>query len=181
MYVPKKIFFTKGVGFHKEKLTSFEMALRNAGLAPYNLVAVSSIYPAGCVTIPAEEGLKELAPGQIVHAVYSRQQTSEANRMISASIGVALPRDNKSYGYLSEHHAYGETEKQSGDYAEDLAAEMLATTLGLEFNADSSWDEKRQIWKISDKIFESRNITATAVGSEIDKWTTVLTAAVLLP
>src|SRR5207302_2033465 len=54
--VPKKVFFTKGVGVHKEKLASFEMALRVAGLAHCNLVLVSSIYPPGCKIIPKEEG-----------------------------------------------------------------------------------------------------------------------------
>ena len=38
--VPKKIFFTKGVGKHKERLTSFELALRDAGIASQNLVRV---------------------------------------------------------------------------------------------------------------------------------------------
>lgn len=181
MYVPQKIFFTKGIGVHREKLTSFEMALRNAGIAPYNLVSVSSIYPAGCKTIEREEGLKELVPGQIVHAVISRAQTNEPSRMICSSIGVALPTDDNAYGYLSEHHAFGQTEERSGSYAEDLAAEMLSTILGDEFDMDSDWDEKRQIWKISGKIVESRNITASAVGDSKGRWTTVITAAVLLP
>ena len=39
-YVPKKIFLTKGVGKHREKLSSFEMALRSAGIAQFNLVRV---------------------------------------------------------------------------------------------------------------------------------------------
>lgn len=181
MYVPTKIFFTKGTGTHREKLTSFEMALRNAGIAPYNLVSVSSIYPAGCKTISREEGIKELIPGQIVHAVISRSQTNEPARMINASIGVALPTDDNAYGYLSEHHSFGQTEEQSGSYAEDLAAEMLSTILGDEFDPDSDWDEKRQIWKISGKIVESRNVTAVAVGDVKGRWTTVLTAACLLP
>ena len=181
MYIPSKMFFTKGVGRHKEKLTSFEMALRNAGIAPFNLVSVSSIYPAGCKTVEREEGLKELIPGQIVHAVISKSQTNEPARMINASIGVAIPTDNNVYGYLSEHHGFGETEEHSGNYAEDLAAEMLSTILGDEFDPDSDWDEKRQIWKISGKIVESRNITAVAVGNNKGRWTTVLTAAILLP
>jgi arginine decarboxylase len=181
MYVPKKIFFTKGIGIHKEKLTSFEMALRNAGIAPFNLVSVSSIYPAGCVTVEREEGLKQLVPGQIVHAVIARSETNEPSRMINASIGVALPKDEHAYGYLSEHHSYGETAEHSGNYAEDLAAEMLSTILGDEFDPDSSWDDKRQVWQISGKIVESRNITAVAVGDEKGRWTTVLTAAIMLP
>jgi len=181
MYIPQKIFFTKGSGVHKEKLTSFEMALRNAGIAAFNLVAVSSIYPAGCKIVERDEGLKELTPGQIVHAVYTKQETNEPFRRIVASIGMARPKDTAFHGYLSEHHAFGETAEDSGNYAEDLAAEMLATILGVEFDPDSSWDEKRQIWKISDKIVESRNITAAATGDENGKWTTVVTAAVLLP
>ena len=43
--VPKRLFFTKGVGKHKERLTSFELALRDAGIAAQNLVRVSSIFP----------------------------------------------------------------------------------------------------------------------------------------
>ena len=101
--------------------------------------------------------------------------------MINASIGVAIPTDDNAYGYLSEHHGFGQTEEQSGSYAEDLAAEMLSTILGDEFDPDSDWDEKRQIWKISGKIVESRNVTACAVGDEKGRWTTVLTAAILLP
>ncbi|RMH63215.1 MAG: arginine decarboxylase, pyruvoyl-dependent [Calditrichaeota bacterium] len=181
MYVPKKIFFTRGLGIHKEKLTSFELALRNAGIAPFNLVGVSSIYPAGCVIVDRDEGLRELIPGQIVHAVYSKIETNEPHRLIASSIGMARPRDENAYGYLSEHHGYGETEEQSGNYAQDLAAEMLATILGVEFDPDSSWDEKRQIWTISNKIVETRNITQAARGDAAGRWTTVVTAAILLP
>ncbi|MGD9897613.1 MAG: pyruvoyl-dependent arginine decarboxylase [Calditrichaceae bacterium] len=181
MYIPSKIFFTKGVGKSREQLTSFEMALRNAGLAPFNLVAVSSIYPAGCEIIDREDGLKEMTAGQIVHAVYSRNATNEPNRLLAASIGVAIPKDVTAYGYLSEHHSFGEIEKKAGDYAEDLAAEMLATILGVEFDPEASWDEKRQIWQISDKIVQTSNITQCANGDENGWWTTVFTAAVLLP
>ncbi|HJU63692.1 MAG TPA: pyruvoyl-dependent arginine decarboxylase, partial [Candidatus Binatia bacterium] len=49
--IPKKCFFTKGVGVHKERLASFELALRTAGLAYCNLVLVSSIYPPFCKRI----------------------------------------------------------------------------------------------------------------------------------
>ena len=181
MYVPSKIFLTRGVGRHPEELTSFEMALRDAGIGPFNLVGVSSIYPAGCKLVSREEGLAELMPGQIVHAVYSRNATNEPNRLISASIGLAIPKDKTAYGYLSEHHAYGQSAKVAGDYAEDLAAEMLATVLGVEFDADLSWDEKRHIWKISDKIVTSQNITMAATGDKDGRWTTVVAAAILLP
>lgn len=181
MYVPRSIFLTKGVGKSKEKLTSFEMALRTAGIGPFNLVSVSSIYPAGCKLIGREKGLKELTPGQIVHAVYSKNATCEPGRMISASIGLAVPKDSNAYGYLSEHHGFGESTEKAGNYAEDLAAEMLATVLGLDFDPDLSWDEKREIWNISGKIVKSRNITQAATGDKNGLWTTVIAAAILLP
>ncbi|HFB67869.1 MAG TPA: arginine decarboxylase, pyruvoyl-dependent [Calditrichae bacterium] len=181
MYVPKKMFFTKGVGHHKEKLASFEMALRNAGIAPFNIVEVSSIFPPYCEVIPFEEGIKELQHGQIIHAVLSKNATNEPHRLIAASVGVSIPADRSMYGYLSEHHSFGEDEQKAGDYAEDLAAQMLATILGVQFDPNSSYDEKKEIWRISGKIVETRNITQVAVGNPDGLWTTVIAAAILLP
>ena len=43
--IPKRMFFTKGVGYHRNKLQSFELALRDAGVEICNLVTISSIYP----------------------------------------------------------------------------------------------------------------------------------------
>lgn len=181
MYVPQHIFLTRGVGRSREKLTSFEMALRNAQIASFNLVSVSSIYPPGCKLITPQEGLKKLCAGQIAHAVISKNATSEPNRQIAASIGVAIPKDNSSYGYLSEHHSFGETGITAGDYAEDLAAEMLATILGVQFDVNGSWDEKRQQWKISGKIVRTRSVTQSARGDKNGLWTSVVAAAILLP
>lgn len=178
--VPSKMFMTKGVGRHKEYLQSFEMALREAGIAEYNLVSVSSIFPPNCKKIPREEGKKYLKPGQVLFCVMARQATNEPNRLISASIGLALPAESNQYGYLSEHHAYGETATKSGDYAEDLAATMLATTLGLEFNADAAWDEREQVYKTSGKIIKAINNTQSAEGHKDGLWTTVVSAAVLI-
>src|SRR5262245_57900668 len=178
--VPKRIFFTKGVGVHKEKLASFEMALRVAGLAHCNLVLVSSIYPPGCKVVPKEEGLKFLRPGEIVFAVYDRESSNEPNRLIAASVGVAIPAEPSMHGYLSEHHSFGETDEKAGDYAEDLAASMLATTLGIEFNSESDWHEREQLFKMSGKIVRTSNITQTAVGNKDGLWTTVFAAGVFI-
>ncbi len=178
--VPKKVFFTKGVGVHKEKLASFEMALRVAGLAHCNLVLVSSIYPPGCKTISKEEGLKLLRPGEIVFAVYDRESNNEPNRLIAASVGLAIPADASMHGYLSEHHSFGETDEKAGEYAEDLAASMLATTVGIEFNPELDWDEREQIFKMSGKIVRTTNITQSAVGNKDGLWTTVFAAAVFI-
>jgi arginine decarboxylase len=181
LYVPTRMFFTKGVGRHKEYLQSFELALRGAGIEKCNLVSVSSIYPAGCKRITKEEGLKELQAGQITFCVMARNSTNEPNRLIAASVGVAIPADTTQYGYLSEHHPFGETEKVAGDYAEDLAAQMLATTLGIEFNPDTGWDEREQVFKMSGKIVRTFNVTQSAEGEKTGLWTTVIACAILLP
>ena len=179
-FVPKELFFTKGVGKHREKLTSFELALRAAGIAACNLVRVSSIFPPGGKIISRSAGTKRLKPGQVTFVVMSEAASREPHRLIAATIGVAIPRDAELYGYLSEHHSYGENEKTAGDYAEDLAAEMLATTLGLDFDPDTSWDEKKEVYRLSNKIVRTQNVTQTSVGDKNGLWTTVIAAAVLV-
>ena len=178
-YMPKKLFFTKGVGTHKEQLHSFELALRDAGIEKCNLVQVSSIVPPGCQMISRSEGLKKLKPGAITFCVLSRCCSNEPHRLISASVGCAIPTDNKTYGYISEHHSFGYNERQTGDYAEDLAAAMLASTLGIDFNVDESWDEKKELFKISGKIVRTRNTTQSTV-LKTKNFTTVLAAAVFV-
>lgn len=179
--VPQKIFFTKGVGKHKEKLQSLELALRKAGIEICNLVSVSSIFPPNCKIITKSQGIKLIQPGQIVFCVMSTNATNEPNRMISASVGLAVPAEPNHYGYLSEHHAYGETDEISGDYAEDLAASMLASTQGVEFDPEKNYDERKEIYRMSGKIVKSRNTTQSAKGDKNGLWSTVVAAAVLLP
>jgi arginine decarboxylase len=178
--VPQKIFLTKGVGVHKEQLQSFEMALRDAGIAPFNLVTVSSIFPPGCKMVSKEEGLGYLKHGEIVYCVMSRNATNEPNRLIAASVGMAVPADASVHGYISEHHSFGQTGEKAGEYAEDLAASMLASTQGIEFSPEQAWDEREQLFKLSGKIVKTTNITQSAEGNKNGLWTTVVATAVLI-
>lgn len=178
-FIPKRIFFTKGVGRDITKLGSFEMALRDAGIEKQNLVYVSSIFPAGCKEVSREQGLETLAPGEITYVVIARSETNENARLIASAIGVALPSDRDHYGYLSEHHAYGESAEVAGDFTEDLAATMLAKTLGIEFNPDLAWNEKEEVFKASDRIFKTKSIVQSAQGKR-GTWTTTVACAVLL-
>ncbi len=178
--VPKRLFLTRGAGKHKERLTSFELALREAGIAAQNLVRVSSIFPPQAKLIPRKEGLKYLSPGEVVFAVVAENSTREPHRLIASSIGVAIPADRDTYGYLSEHHSFGESDEQAGEYAEELAAEMLATTLDVEFDPEKSWDEKKEIYRISNKIVRTTNITQSAIGDKRGLWTTTIAAAILI-
>ena len=180
MFVPSKLFFTKGVGIHKDRLASFELALRKAGIEKCNLVYVSSIFPPKCRQISTSAGLKQLQSGGITYCVMARNETNEPNRLVSAAIGLALPKDSEDYGYLSEHHAYGETQEKTGEYAEDLAATMLATTLGIEFDVTLAWQEREQIYKASGKIIRTKHTCQSAEGNKYGLWTTVISAAVFL-
>lgn len=179
--VPQKVFFTKGVGKHKERLESFEAALRDAGIEKFNIVSISSIFPPGCKIVSKTEGLAELHPGEIVFCVLARNETNEPNRLLVASVGLAIPTEISNHGYLSEHHSFGETEERAGAYTEDLAASMLASTLGLEFDSDQAWDEREQIYKMSGKIVKSMNTTQSAIADKNGLWTTVISAAVFVP
>ncbi len=176
---PTQLFLTKGVGKHKYKLKSFESALRQAGVAQQNLVQVSSILPPKCKIISKNEGIKYLTPGAISFCVMARCDTNEHGRLIASSIGVAIPKDRKNWGYLSEVHGYGMKKLEAEDMAEDLAAGMLGTTLGLEVNPDQAWSEKEQVYKSSGLIIKTTNITQTARG-EKDLWTTAVAIAMFI-
>lgn len=179
-HVPSRIFLTKGVGVHKDKLASFELALRQAGIEKCNLVYVSSIFPPACKMTPRDKGIAELKAGQITFCVMARSETNEPNRLTSAAIGLALPADKQNYGYLSEHHAHGETADKTGEYAEDLAATMLATTLGIDFDSSKAWDERKQLYLSNEHIFKTTHICQSAEGNKHGLWTTVIAAAVFL-
>ncbi|MDA4123858.1 MAG: pyruvoyl-dependent arginine decarboxylase [Thaumarchaeota archaeon] len=177
--VPKYYFLTKGVGRDRENLASFEAALRDAGISKYNLVTVSSIIPPNCVKIAREQGVSMLKPGEIVFLVLARNSTNEDHRLVAATIGLALPSHPDEVGYLSEHHSFGETDEVAGDYSEDLAASMLATTMGIPFDINAAWNEKEQVFKASGKIIRTTNITQSAVGDK-GVWTSVVAAAVFI-
>jgi arginine decarboxylase len=181
MFVPTKMFFTRGKGVARERLTSFEAALRNAGISQYNLVTVSSIFPPYCRVITREHGTSLLHPGEITYCVMARNDTCEPGRLVAAATGVAIPKDPSRYGYISEHHSFGQTRTEAGDYAEDLAATMLATIIGApSFDPDKSYDERKELWKISNHIVRTLNTSQSARGARNGDWTTVLAAAVFV-
>ena len=178
--VPKEIFLTKGVGKHHTKLQSFELALRHAGIEKGNLVRVSSILPPNTKIIPRIKGLEELHAGEITFVVLAEASTDEPSRLVGAGIGVAQPANGLTYGYISEHHGCGMTEEKLSDRVEDMAATMLATTLGIEFDPQLAYDERKELYKMSGKIVRTRACVQTAEGDKNGLWTTVIAAAVML-
>ena len=178
--VPRFYFLTNGVGRHKESLSSFELALRDAKINRFNLVTVSSIVPPACKRLTREQGVEMLKPGEIVFLVLARNSTNEPHRLVASSIGVAIPANRSEYGFLAEHHSYGQTDEDAGEYAEDLAATMLATTMGIPFDVNADWDEREQVFKASGRIIKTTNITQSAIGDK-NLWTSVVAGAVFVP
>lgn len=162
MVVPSKIFFTKGVGIHEEKLVSFEMALRDAQVSPFNLVTVSSILPPDARIVSRGEGLKDLHAGEVVFCVMARECTDRADDTVAAAVGLAVPSEVHHHGYLSEYHSHGETGDAAAEHAERLADIMLKTLM----------DENA--------VLKTSHTVASAKGAD-GVWTTVVALAVFVP
>ncbi len=180
-FVPTQMFFTKGAGKHRQNLQSFEEALRDAGIAPYNLVRVSSIFPPGCKIISRERGIAKLEPGQVVFCVMAESRTNEPNRLACAGIGLARPAEHKQFGYISEHHGFGMTQKACGDYVEDMAASMLATTMGIDLDPETDYNKRKEAYQAKGIVIYTRNTVQTVEGDKNGLWTTACAAAVLIP
>src|SRR3984885_13996624 len=178
--IPKRVFLTRGVGVRRQQLSAFEYALRDADIEQQNLVSVSSILPPQCELIPRSAGIEALSPGEITFCVMARAETNEPGRWINAGIGLARPTNSAHYGYVSEHHGFGMSEAETGEYVEDLAATMLASTLGVEFDSDAAWDERKRVYELSNLIVDTQSITKTAHGAPRGDWTCVVAVAVFL-
>jgi len=151
--IPKKCFLTAGVGKHEDKLFSFELALRDAGIEGFNLIPVSSIFPPNCDLVSKEEGLRYLNSGEIVFVVMAEDSTNEPGKTVSASVGLAYWKGG--HGYLTEYSG------KSGEYAEQMARNMLKSKFG-----------------VSDEEIHSTNVSISTVSNGL--WTTVVAAAVFI-
>lgn len=154
MYVPSEVFFVSGVGRHPAAVASFEGALRDAGVEPYNFVSVSSILPPDADFAEPHEGIERLSPGQVVHAVLGRDTTREETA--TAAVGVAVP--DEGHGYLVERSGVSD----AGDSAETLAREMVEAS------------------EATGNANESFSVEATA-SVEDDGHVTAVAMAVLVP
>ena len=178
--VPRQMFFTKGTGRHRESLQSFEEALRDAGIAGLNLVRVSSIYPPNCKIVSREKGLKQLMPGQIIFCILAECRTNEPHRLAGAGIGLAVPVEKSKHGYIAEYHGFGMTQRICGDYVEDMAATMLATTQGIDLDPDKAYNERKEIYQAKGLVVRTRAVVQTVEGDKNGLWTTAVAAAVLI-
>ena len=124
------------------------------------------------------EGRKYLNNGQIIFAVMAKSSTNEPNPDEQHdSLDPAMIINTVIYQNTIQ---LGETAQKSGDYAEDMAMEMLATSLGLTEDPSLTWNEREEQWRLSGKIYKTQNFTQSAEGHKDGLWTTVLSAAVFV-
>jgi arginine decarboxylase len=178
-WVPKKVFLTKGVGIHAERLNSFEEALRDARISPMNLVMVSSIVPPHCGLMGLEEGLKLLSPGQITFCVMSRCDSDEDGRLLASSVALLLPENGDDYGYISEFHCYGKKQEEVEDWVCDQAAELYASAKGFKINWKRAWSEEDSKYTLEQRRYSPEAVVSFAQGMR-GKWVTTLAAAVFV-
>jgi arginine decarboxylase len=174
------MFFTRGTGRHRKNLQSFEEALRNAGIAAFNLVRVSSIYPPNCKFVSREKGLAMLTPGQIVFCVLAECRTNEPNRLAGAGIGLAVTSEPSEHGYIAEYHGFGMKQRVCIDHVEDMAAAMLAKTQGIELDPDKAYNEHKEIYQAKGLIVRTRAVVQTVEGDKNGLWTSAVAAAVFI-
>lgn len=178
-WVPRKVFLTKGVGVHAERLNSFEEALRDARISPMNLVMVSSIVPPHCEQVEIEEGLKYLSPGQITFCVMSRCESDEDGRLLAAAVALLLPENSNDYGYISEYHGYGKKLDEVEDWVCDQAAELYASAKGFTINWRRAWSEEEYKYTLEERKYSPKYVASVAQGIK-GKWVTVVAAAVFV-
>lgn len=179
--VPRKLFLTKGQGTHRHRLQSFELALRDAGIASCNLVTVSSIFPPNCELISQKKGITFLHPGEITYCVLSMVQTKEP-KSLYASIGIALPDSPDEYGYIAEYHEQATSQAELKRNVEELALLMLATTKGVTTNQGSKKnpDSDEAIIKRFRNQTKTESVASIIEHTNPELWSTVVAVAVFI-
>lgn len=178
--IPKKVFLTKGHGTHRHRLQSFELALREAGIAACNIVNVSSIVPPHCTLISREEGVSLLHPGEITYCVLSEVHTKDP-KTIGASVGLAIPESKDEYGYIAEYHEPEGSVSDLKSSVEELAILMLATTKGV--TAKKSGSNQVSDEEIVDQFKDQMRTTSVAdmvQHTDSNRWSTVVAVAVFI-
>jgi len=122
--IPKAFFVTSGKALSDvSRLNTFDLALKEAGIAQCNLVKVSSIIPPGC----RETGLKKIPVGSITYAVISKAEGK--GKTISAGIAWGFEKNN-SYGIVAE--AYGNMDEATTRRKLDKKIQEMAKIRGIE-------------------------------------------------
>lgn len=170
--IPTKVFSTFGVGHHEQQLTAFQLALKAAGIHRLNHICVSSILPPECEVLSRPNGVCLVPPGALTFGAYDKLSTMQLG-VISAACGIAIPKDPKMYGYLSEHHSHEQSSIDAANYAADLAAQMLAAEYNLDYVIGLKGDERQEQFNRFQHIFTADSVVASAQVQTTDQYVCV--------
>ena len=105
------IAVTAGVGAGPTKLSAFDAALREAGVADFNLITLSSVVPIGSVvtSVPEDLPVPEGAWGDRLYVVMADCRTDTLHEEVWAGIGWIQEADT-GRGLLVEHVGHNESQ-----------------------------------------------------------------------
>lgn len=121
MFYPTNYILVSGFGDDENKLVSFDKALFDAGIANYNLVKVSSIFPIGCV----HSSVINAKPGAVIFSAYGTQSQNKPG-IISSAVGVGIPKRSEDIGVIMEFSC-----NESVEMSENKVREMVRISMAL--------------------------------------------------
>ena len=107
-----KIYLSSGIGTGPTRLSAFDAALNNAGIANYNLIRLSSVIPPKTKLIPLDSQIPaDIVPGKWGHRLYIVMAEERVDTPNSeAWAGIGWVQDKKTgKGLFVEHE--GKSEK----------------------------------------------------------------------
>lgn len=94
------VVLTAGVGVGSTEIVAFDAALRDAAIADFNLIRVTSIVPPNAPVYRLRRGIVPIdGNGLMLPTVYSMSTRSEPG-IVSAAVGVGVPEDETRSGVI---------------------------------------------------------------------------------
>jgi len=177
--VPKQMFFTKGVGYHRNKLQALNQrfvmpASRSATLLRYRASSRRNVRLS-----LRPRGSRNSKQGKSPSLFLPRGDSG--TKPSGFCIRRSCTTEKQEAIRLYQRTPWFWPDSQEGfDFAEDLAATMLASTLGIELDPDKDWNERKMVYQVGERQFVSRSTAQTARGHKDSLWTTVIACAVML-
>jgi arginine decarboxylase len=168
-FIPRRLFFTAGVGQHELERVALQHAMRQAGVSQCNLVKVSSILPPETQIITRAEGVRLLRPGNIVFAIIAQAQTNEPHQRITPAIAWANPDKRGVPGFIAEVEedlAKGKSEETAADQVGEEAITILAETLRVKVDPKRKWDRRKRTTRIGRTNVGIGYLAASTEGPE---------------
>lgn len=138
---------------------ALDAALRDAFIADFNLIRVTSIVPpgVGIHAMPRGDGKPIDGNGAMLPAVYEVATTYVEGQRVSAAIGVGVPLDPKRAGVIFTNSGVGLEERECVEQVAQFVSEGMTLVRGCH-------------------SYEFKTCSASAIGGGGGTWTTALAA-----